>query len=112
MQGIVSLAARSASRTTWSTLSRCTPGIDGTGCRAFSPSITNSGQIRSSAVSTCSRTMRRAQSLLPIAPHAHGQVERVAGNLARFRRGRHEADLALQGTAEFDCHEETPGGFF
>ena len=63
MQGMVNLAARSASRTTWSTESRSTPGIDGTAARAFSPSITNSGQIRSSVVSTFSRTMRRAHSL-------------------------------------------------
>src|SRR5664280_246007 len=60
---MVSLAARSASRTAWSTVSRSTPGIEGTGPRALSPSMTNSGQIRSPVVSWFSRTMRRAQSL-------------------------------------------------
>ena len=62
MQGILSSAARTAARATSSTESRSTPGIEATGCRAFSPSITNTGQIRSSVVSMCSRTMRRAQS--------------------------------------------------
>src|SRR6478609_4853967 len=63
MQGMARRAARSASRTAWSIDSRSTPGIEGTGMRVFSPSITNKGQIRSSALSTCSRTMRRAHSL-------------------------------------------------
>ena len=61
MQGMVSLAARSASRTTSSTVRRSTPGIEATGARR--PSATNSGQIRSSVVSTFSRTMRRAHSV-------------------------------------------------
>src|SRR5262245_45842853 len=61
MQGMVSLAACSAARTASSTESRSTPGIDGTGARR--PSLTNSGQIRSSVVSTLSRTIRRAHSL-------------------------------------------------
>src|SRR5262245_22533844 len=36
--------------------------MDGTGVRALLPSVINIGQIRSSVVSTLSRTMRRAQS--------------------------------------------------
>src|SRR5947209_3129335 len=57
-----SSAARTASRTAWSTESRATPGIEATGTRTFAPSTMNSGQIRSSVVSTFSRTMRRAHS--------------------------------------------------
>src|SRR3954447_12639797 len=38
------------------------PGIEATGTRVFFPATTNSGQIKSSAVSTFSRTMRRAHS--------------------------------------------------
>lgn len=64
MQGMVSSIARSASRTAWSTLRRSTPGIEATCSRLLLPSIRNSGQIRSSVVSTFSRTMRRAHSAL------------------------------------------------
>ena len=46
-----------------STVRRSTPGMEGTGTRVLAPSTMNIGQIRSSAVSTLSRTMRRAQSL-------------------------------------------------
>ena len=62
--GIASDAARSAARTAWSTESRCTSGIDSTGARTCVPSTMNRGQIRSSAVSTFSRIMRRDHSLL------------------------------------------------
>src|SRR5262245_43071770 len=54
--------ARAAARTAWSTESRSTPGMESTGILWPVPSTRNSGQIRSSAVSTCSRTIRRAQS--------------------------------------------------
>src|SRR5215510_3489981 len=54
--------ARAAARTAWSTESRSTPGMDSTGILWPVPSTRNSGQIRSLAVSTCSRTKRRAQS--------------------------------------------------
>ena len=40
------------------------PASRRTGCALASPSMTNSGQIRSSAVSTFSRTIRRAHSAL------------------------------------------------
>ena len=60
-RGWSAAAARSASRTTSSTVSRSTPGIEATGARR--PSATNSGQIRSLVVSTFSRTMRRAHSV-------------------------------------------------
>src|ERR1044072_7784359 len=64
MQGMSSFAARSASRTAWWTVRRSTPGIEATGVRVLVPSTTNIGQIRSSVVSTFSRTSRRAHSAL------------------------------------------------
>ena len=56
------LAARSAARTASSTDKRSTSGIESTGARIPVPSTRNNGQIRSSVVSTFSRTNRRAQS--------------------------------------------------
>ena len=64
MQGMLSFTARSASRTIWSTVRRSTPGIEATAVRLLWPSTTNIGQIRSSVVSTFSRTIRRAHSAL------------------------------------------------
>src|SRR5262245_11237469 len=61
-QGIFSAMARAAARTAWSTESRSTPGMESTGILWPVPSTRNSGQIRSSTVSMCSRTIRRAQS--------------------------------------------------
>ena len=71
-----SAAARSASRTASSTESRSTPGIESTGTRRLAPSTMNSGQIRSSVVSTFSRTMRRAHSDLRLRRMPGGEVER------------------------------------
>ena len=77
MQGMVSFAARSAARTMSSTESRSTPGIEATGARR--PSLTNSGQIRSSVESTLSRTMRRAHSLRRL---RRGRVARSSAGVA------------------------------
>ena len=76
MQGMSSFMARSASRTTWSTVRRCTPGIEATSARLLSPSITNIGQIRSSVVTMFSRTMRRAHSDLRL---RRGRLTRSSG---------------------------------
>src|SRR5262249_5903346 len=62
MQGMRSLAPRTASRTASSIDTRSTPGMEETGTRLRSPSTRNNGQIRSSAVNTCSRTIRRTRS--------------------------------------------------
>ena len=80
MQGMLSFTARSASRTAWSTVSRSTPGIEATGVRVLWPSTTNSGQIRSSVVSTFSRTSRRAHSALRL---RRGRIARSSGGEAR-----------------------------
>ena len=85
MQGMVSFAARSAARTMSSTESRSTPGIEATGARR--PSVTNSGQIRSSVESTLSRTMRRAHSLRRLRRGRRGKIERGRGLARRFDRG-------------------------
>ena len=61
---MASSAARSASRTASSIDSRSMPGMESIATRFFEPSTRNSGQIRSSAVSTFSRTIRRAHSAL------------------------------------------------
>jgi hypothetical protein len=84
---MVSLAARSASRTAWSTVSRSTPGMEGTGTRALSPSMTNSGQIRSSVVSWFSRTMRRAQSLRRLRRRRVGRSRRSLSAAASCTMG-------------------------
>src|SRR6478609_7397037 len=60
--GMPSFAARSAARTASSSERRSTPGIEAIPCRTRSPSIRNSGQIRSSTVRVVSRTRRRDQS--------------------------------------------------
>ena len=46
------------------------------------PSTRNSGQIRSSAVSTCSRTMRRAHSARRLRRGRNGEIETVAPALS------------------------------
>src|SRR5262249_16953414 len=71
-----SFAARSASRAASSTESRSMPGIEGTATRVFEPSTRNSGQIRSSAVSTLSATSRRFQSALRL---RRGRMVRSSG---------------------------------
>ena len=92
MQGMLSFAARSASRTAWSTVSRSTPGIEATGVRVLWPSTTNSGQIRSSVVSTFSRTSRRAHSALRLR----------RGRIVEVERGRGEGGLPPRRVAHFD----------
>src|SRR5215212_1024523 len=54
------------------------PGIEATDTRTFVPATTNSGQIRSSAVSAFSRTMRRAHSDLRL---RRMRVVRSSGSL-------------------------------
>src|SRR5262249_47868087 len=73
---MVSLAARSAARTAWSIESRSTSGMEATGVRTLVPSTTKSGQMRSSVVSTCSRTRRRT----------HSERRFLRGRIARSRR--------------------------
>ena len=75
--GRPSLTARSASRTASSMLSRSTPGIAATGTRRFSPSMRNSGQIRSFVVSTCSCDQSPRPFGLAVAARAVGEVEAV-----------------------------------
>jgi hypothetical protein len=77
--GMPNRAARSASRTAWSMLSRSTPGIERTSSRPPAPAVTKSGQIRSSTLSVCSRTSRLTQSAF------------------RFRRGRRVSASAASG---------------
>ena len=91
MQGMSSFTARSAERTTWSTLSRSTPGIEPTGARLFSPSITNIGQIRSLVVSTFSRISRRAHSDLRL---RRGRTARSSEGLER-RSGRGASRISI-----------------
>ena len=73
--------------------------------RAFVPSITNSGQIRSSVVRTCSRTMRRAHSLRRF---RRMRIVRRS-SCSSVRRGarfdRREPGAAFDWAAEFDRHE-------
>ena len=52
--------------------------------------------------------MRRVQSLRRLRRMRTAQVERRACRLARVRVDRHEADLLLDGTAEFDRHGSSP----
>src|SRR5947209_513611 len=92
MHGIDSFAARSASRTTWSTERRSTPGIDATGMRTLSPPVTNSGQIRSSVVSTFSRTIRRAHSDLRLRRIRIARSS-VALAVAALRRGASRSSI-------------------
>jgi hypothetical protein len=65
---------------------RSTPGIEATGVRVLFPSTTNIGQIKSSVVSTFSRTSRRAHSALRL---RRGRMIRSSGAAARAvcRRG-------------------------
>ena len=72
--GMPSATSSSASSSSRSMDSRSTPGIDGTASRRFSPSSTNTGRIRSSTVSTFSRTRRRENSSRRL------RRRRVAGN--------------------------------
>ena len=69
--------------------------------------MTNSGQIRSSAVSTFSRTRRRDQSARAVAAQAGGEIEPGVLRAARF--DRREARAAFDRTAVFDRHGGTPG---
>ena len=79
------LGARSASRTASSTVSRSTPGMEATGSRRRRPSIRKSGQIRSSAVSTFSRTSRRDHSALRL---RRGRWVREGARPRSLLRGR------------------------
>ncbi len=97
MQGRSRRTARSASRTAWSTLRRCTPGIEATSARTLWPSTTNNGQIRSSVVTTFSRTSRRAHSDLRLRAWAGDQVEHGRG-------GTGGGVAHVDGTPEFDRH--------
>src|SRR5262249_35990769 len=54
---------------------------EATGARTFVPSTTNSGQIRSSVVSTCSRTRRRAHSARRLRRRRTTRSRRSAGPL-------------------------------
>ena len=110
---MVSLAARSAARTASSTESRSTPGIESTGARTFEPSTRNSGQIRSSVVSTFSRTMRRAHSARRLRRGRIARSSRSAGLVSfassfsgRGNGGRDAA--AFERPAEFDRHGRAP----
>ena len=69
-----------------STDSRSTPGMEATGMRALVPSTRNSGQIRSSAVSTFSRDHAPRPFGLAVAARTGGEVE--AGGWASPRPGR------------------------
>ncbi len=65
--------------------------------RAFAPSTTNSGQIRSSVVSTFSRTMRRAHSDCAVAAQAGGEIERRRALAGLPRPGRRARGLRSGG---------------
>ena len=82
--GMSSFAARSASRTASSALSRFTPGIAATETRVFSPSMRKSGQMRSFVVSTCSQTSRRAHSALRL---RRGRLRRSSRWASAMREG-------------------------
>ena len=57
-----SFAASSAAWAAKSTDSRSTPGMEAMGTRLFSPSITNSGQMKSAGESAVSATSARDQA--------------------------------------------------
>ena len=103
-----SSAARTASRTASSTESRSTPGIEATGTRVFLPSTTNSGQIRSSVVSTFSRTMRRAHSDLRLRRMRHRKIERRRAWRGCLGLDGPEPDSAFDRAAVFDRHGRFP----
>ena len=84
------LGARSASRTASSTERRSTPGMAATGTRVLDPSTRNSGQIRSSVVSTFSRTSRRVHSALRL---RRGRLVRSSRALALFSTGAMRASI-------------------
>ena len=60
--GMPSFAAGATCAANRSTVTRCTPGIDPTSVTVLLPSITNTGQIRSSTLSRFSATSRRVQA--------------------------------------------------
>src|SRR5207248_4022086 len=77
--------------------------IEGTGMRVRDPSTTKSGQIRSSAVSTFSRTMRRIHSAFRL---RRGRLVRCrrAALVAATRTGRSEEHTSeLQSPYDLVC---------
>ena len=113
MQGIVSSAARSASRTAWSTESRSTPGIDGTGVPRVLPVRE---EHRPDQVVRGQRCFAH-QAPRPLAPAVAAQAHRSessglrAISLASASAGT-KPMLVLQWTAEFDGHGGSFGGLF
>ena len=72
--------------------------------RAFCPSTTNIGQIRSAADSVFSRTMRRSHSVAAQAARAVRSDRAAARAAPRPAR----SGLALERTAELDRHDNSP----
>ena len=97
---MVSLAARSASRTAWSTDSRSTPGIDGTGARALFAvhDEQRPDQVVGGELVLAHHAARPFAA--PVAAQADGKVEAFAGGL--LDGGQMAA--GFDGAAEFDCH--------
>ena len=106
MQGMSSLAARSAARTASSIESRSTPGMEATGLRAFVPSTTNSGQIRSSDRQHVLAHQAARPVGLAVAARADGEIEAELGRGGRSDRA--DPGFRLERTAVFDSHCGAP----
>ncbi len=97
MQGMVSFSRAFGLAHRLSTESRSTPGIDGTGCRALLPVH---HEQRPDQVVGRERVLRApggAPTRAAVAAHAHGQVERIACDLACFRLGRTKRIVRFDG---------------